>query len=343
MKKNADRVVGYVIILTVLAAALVYWLRGVETFDWQRFLANLEHVDWLWLTLAIILIGLSYVGRAVRWELMLRPMRAKPVFRGILTATAIGFTATVLFGRAGEFVRPYLIARNENVSISSQIAVWVAERIFDLLMVLALFGFALTHLREIASPKTAMILQAGGWALALLSAVCLLSVVSFRFFHDGLQQRLVDSLGFLPEKPLIRITAFIESFGHGMLATRDNRSLVLLIVYSVLEWVVLVLSSYCTLRALPGTSALRLSDSIVVLGFVAFGHSVQLPGVGGGAQVATLFVLSELYGLQAEAASAATLLMWLVNIVTIVPVGLVLAFTEGLHWKEMRNWEQPPV
>src|SRR5205823_6591158 len=36
------------------------------------------------------------------------------------------------FGRPGELIRPYLIARRENLSFSSQLAAWAVERIFDI-------------------------------------------------------------------------------------------------------------------------------------------------------------------------------------------------------------------
>jgi uncharacterized protein (TIRG00374 family) len=340
LAKTANHVAGYLIVLVVLVAALGYWIYNAGSFDWHRFGQILQAANWGWLSLAVVLIAASYVGRAVRWELMLRPIRPNPSFWGLVSATTIGFTATVLFGRAGEFVRPYLIARRENVSLSSQIAIWVAERIFDLLMVLALFGFGLAHVREIESPKTAMIMQAGGWALAVMSVVCLIAVGAFRFYHDGVRDRLMDALAVLPAPAHAKVSKFLDSFGEGMLATRDTRSLLLLILYSVIEWAVLVSTAYFTLRALPGTDTLSLSDSIVVLGFVAFGHSVQLPGIGGGGQVATLFVLTELYGKSPEVASAAALMMWIINILTIVPFGLVLAFVEGLHWNEMRSWEE---
>ena len=67
--------------------------------------------------------------------------------RNLLSATMIGFTAITLFGRPGEFVRPYLIARKEQVPVTSQFAAWVLERIFDLLMALLLFAFALTRVQ----------------------------------------------------------------------------------------------------------------------------------------------------------------------------------------------------
>ena len=43
----------------------------------------------------------------------------------------IGFTGLALLGRPGELIRPYLIARHQNLSFASQVAVWTVERIFD--------------------------------------------------------------------------------------------------------------------------------------------------------------------------------------------------------------------
>ena len=338
LKKHA-----YWIVLAALLAALWMWLRGVEQFEWGRFGSNLGQADPLWLLAACLLISLSYAGRAVRWELMLRPICPHPHYWRILSATAIGFTATVLFGRAGELVRPYLIAKKEGVSVSSQLAVWLAERIFDLLMVLLLFGFALAQLDKgaaHASPRTALILEASGWALGLLSLVCLIAITSFRYFHDGLRERLLDGLGFLPAPALAKATRFLDAFGDGMLATRDPRSLALLFTYSVLEWLVLILVGYCVMHSLPGTRQLTLQDTMIVLGFVAFGGMVQLPGIGGGAQVATIFTLTELYGIPAEAASGAALLSWLVSVAIVTPFGIGLALRQGLHWRDMRSWNK---
>ena len=50
----------------------------------------------------------------------------------MISPTLVGFTGIALLGRAGEFIRPYLIARRADLPFSSQLAVWGVERIFDL-------------------------------------------------------------------------------------------------------------------------------------------------------------------------------------------------------------------
>src|SRR4029077_9347035 len=74
----------------------------------------------------------AYVFRAIRWKLFLRPVRPHASWLELVPPTLIGFTGLALLGRPGEFIRPYLIARRTNLPISSQIAVWAVERIFDI-------------------------------------------------------------------------------------------------------------------------------------------------------------------------------------------------------------------
>ena len=66
---------------------------------------------------------------------MMLPLRPDVGLRSLISATAVGFTAVVFFGRPGEFVRPWLISVRERVPFSSQLAAWFIERIFDLLSV----------------------------------------------------------------------------------------------------------------------------------------------------------------------------------------------------------------
>src|SRR5271170_3210246 len=163
------------LILVVLASLialflLAYRTRGA-TFRWDLFLATLDHVDWRWLTASICLILLSNVGRALRWQVMLRPF-GRPIGVWRLTSdTAIGLTAGVLLGRVGEVVRPYLIAVQTGLPFSSQAAAWLLERMLDLLAVLFLCGYALIRLPAYTW------LRAGGYSLALVGAICLILIL----------------------------------------------------------------------------------------------------------------------------------------------------------------------
>src|SRR5580700_6194601 len=119
-------------------------------------------------------------GRALRWQVMLRPFGRTLSIGKLTSDTAIGFTAVILLGRVGEIVRPYLIALSAGLPLSSQLGAWILERLLDLLAVLLLFGFALIRVpagSSHAGPGLQWVLGAGGYLIAFVGAVCLLFLV----------------------------------------------------------------------------------------------------------------------------------------------------------------------
>ena len=56
-------------------------------------------------------------------------------------------------------------------------------------------------------------------------------------------------------------------------------------------------------------------------------------------QIATVLVLTEFFGLGLSAASGMALILWVLSFVVIVPVGLALAFHEGIRWRSLRHLE----
>jgi glycosyltransferase 2 family protein len=330
----------------VLAAAgllviawLLYRVRG-SSFQWQLFLSTLSHVNWAWLIVSIVLILLTYWGRALRWEVMLRPLGHTLTVRKLTYDTAIGFTAVVLLGRAGEVVRPYLISISAGVPFSSQVAAWMLERILDLLAVLLLFGLALSWIpsRGLAlGPALRWALGAGGYVVAAIGVACLLFLVLFRNFSESAQERLLSAMTFLPENYYERVERMLKTFSQGMESTRETRSLVLLLLYTVLEWALIIAAYYTLFRSFPVSAEFKITDVVIILGFLAFGSIVQIPGIGGGVQVMSVLVFTEIYHLPVEAAAGLAVFIWIITFVVVVPVGLVCAFHEGLNWSKLRQ------
>jgi hypothetical protein len=108
----------------------------------------------------------------------------------------------------------------------------------------------------------------------------------------------------------------------------------------VLEWIVILSAIHCALLAYPATAHFRILDTVVFSGFVTFGSAVQLPGIGGGMQVATVLVATELFGLGIESATALALLIWVLTWLTVVPFGLGIAFAQGLKWGTLRHAQE---
>jgi uncharacterized protein (TIRG00374 family) len=327
----------------VAAAALAWFVRSqlaAHSFDWSLAAASLRRLHWEWLVISLVPIFGSYYGRALRWAVFLKPLKPHPSMRNLLAATVIGFSAITLFGRPGEFVRPYLIAIKEKVSIPSQLAAWFLERMFDLLMALLVFGFALTRLPAAAAhvgPKLAWVLAVGGRVVWVVSLAILLLLFGMRHFTEPLRKRLVSALRLLPERYFLKFEHLLGAFVQGIESTRSDGALLLVFLYSVVEWGLILACYWCLARAFQGIIDLTFVDVIIFLGFVSFGAIVQIPGIGGGVQVVAALVLTELFKVRLELATTFAVFTWIISFVVVVPAGLVWALKEGLDLRSLRR------
>jgi uncharacterized protein (TIRG00374 family) len=309
-------------------------------FDWALAAGSLARLRWDWLALALVPMFGTYYGRALRWAVFLKPLKPKPSIRNLLSATLIGFTAITLFGRPGEFVRPYLIAVKERVPVTSQFAAWVLERMFDLLMALLVFAFALTrvHASGVQVGETlAWVLAFGGKIVAALCLALLALILSFRHLAEPVQKRLMAGLRFLPEQRFAKVERWLEAFVQGVESTRSDGALLLVLVYSAIEWLLIAACYWCLARSFSGMITMNLVDVLIFMGFVSFGSAVQIPGIGGGMQVVAVLVLTELFGVRLELATAFAIFTWILTFVAIVPIGLLVALKEGLDWASLRR------
>ncbi len=65
------------------------------------------------------------------------------------------------------------------------------------------------------------------------------------------------------------------------------------------------------------------------------GSMVQLPGIGGGSQLATIATLQRVFDVPPELAASCGIMLWLVTFVSVVPLGLFLAHRERLSLREL--------
>ena len=170
-------------------------------------------------------------------------------------------------------------------------------------MILALFGLALTRTGSVGWAPDSWLhtaLQAAGWVAGVTGAGCLAGLIALRRYRGQIRSRLEQALSFLPEVPLARVRGFIHAFDECMESTRDPASLWMLVGLTVVEWTLVAGVFISVLWAFPEVSRLTVSEVLTTMGFVTFAGVIQIPGVGGGMQIAAILVLTELYGIGAR-------------------------------------------
>lgn len=330
--------------LALAAVVAAFYLTREKSFDWRLFAHSVTTLDAGWMGSSLIFSFATYLVRALRWRVLIRPQREKTPLGPMLSATVIGFSAGTMIGRAGEMVRPYLIAARTGLPFPSQVAAWIVERMYDILVALAVFGGALIEVRGAMgggpSVSTALgwTMRVGGIAIFGGSALALSVLLAMKYRSLPLQAWLLRTLSFLSEHHFTRVEKLISGFVAGAQATRSQSATVILLGYTIVEWLLVAACYACVLRAF-GANGFTAADVLVLTGFVAFGSLVQLPAVGGGFQVTAVLVLTEIFSLPVELSTSMGLMLWIVSFLAIVPVGFVLALREGLTWARLREAE----
>jgi glycosyltransferase 2 family protein len=327
-----------VVIVLVLAAMVFLQIRARRRFDWAKFAEGSEGINWLRVLYGIGLIYFADALRALRWKIFLRPTRPKASAWSLIAPQYVGFTGLALLGRPGEFIRPYIIARKQNVSFPSQLAIWFVERAFDVgavTLLLSIDIFAVGSMRE----------DYPGWGVfgyALIALFLAFVALQFALWRHGRAisawvcrqvSRVSESSGVSLEKKLLAVS-------EGMSAIKDPLSFLELSVLSVAIWILVAFAYLQVTHAYPadtGLPGLNLPEVILLMGSSVAGGVIQLPVVGGGSQLATIAVLTHTFGYtdSPELAVSCGILLWLVTFMSVVPAGLLLARREHISLRKV--------
>ena len=334
------RILASVVVFLILAVLIYLQYRHWRSFDWGTFWSQTHRIRKIHVLHGILLIYLGYGLRAWRWKFFLKPVRPKITTLDLVSPTLVGFTGLALLGRAGEFIRPYLIARRTNLPFSSQLAVWGVERIFDLgaftiLMMLAIF--LPSALPSIPHPEYYLRFREIGFFLRCVGGGNKsIAAVVIRRNGDKVAAWIEKRFAHLSSNLGHSLAQKVREFGMGLNTIHSPLSLLWLILVSVGMWYAIALA-YQEVTHSYGVDALAIpvSQLLILMFSSMLGSMLQLPAVGGGSQIATITTLSSVFDVPPELAASCGILLWLVTFAAVIPSGLLLAHREGLSLRKL--------
>jgi uncharacterized membrane protein YbhN (UPF0104 family) len=343
MSRTSRRI--FFLLLALLAlGGLFYKFRNsitLEGFQWSTVGQSLRDARFSLLLLTVATIYLCFAIRALRWMRFSRTLGATH-FGNVYSATLMGFTCTFLLGRAGEPIRPVLIAKKDGLSIPRMFGVYVLERVFDMAATVVIAGSALLFFeqRGLVNGEDGTLLRLTRSAGSLLIAALLVAVSFLIYFRYHGAEWLARRL----KKPSWRtgwrgkFILLLEGFSEGLQGIRTWNDLGALIGLSAVHWFLIVMCYLWVAHAFGGKlGELTLAGAALVLAFSMVGSAVQFPGVGGGAQVATFVVLTLIFGVEKVPAATMSIVVWLLTFASCSLAGLPLLFREGWSMGDLRK------
>ncbi len=283
----------------------------------------MKNANYFWLGLSLVIGSFAQVSRAIRWQMLIKPLGFRPGFLNTLFAVMISYFANLLFPRLGEVTRCAVLTRYEKVPMQHLIGTVITERILDLiaLALILLLGFVMEFdkileyfnngFQEVNA--TAVVEQKSFFArnfilitLGIGAATLTLTFLAFR--------KAIMKLRFYHK---VRDAA--KGMLDGVKSVRHVDKIGWMVFHSIFIWICYYMMMYVCIYSIPETS--ELSFGAVITAFVI--GSVAMIISPGGIGLYPVFVAGALmlYGVDKAFGSSFGMLVWGTQTISIVVFG----------------------
>jgi uncharacterized protein (TIRG00374 family) len=309
-------------ILLFLLAVLILWWFG-RNLDWAEVSQSLRKANPLYLALAVMIVCLGYLLRAIRWKVLLQPITDSSLLE-LFATTTVGFAAMFLIGRAGEIVRPmWLPMRDRRVRPSAAVVTIGVERVFDLASLICFFSFGLIWFQTPPGRESefAYIRLVGN----LMLAAAIIGVLALIVYHYqaariiGWVSRITDRK-LIPGRLRVIILSLMRQLATSLEILKDWKEIFWATFWTIGLWLAIALPTWFVILAfgLP----LSFVDSIFVMGVASMGSLVPTPGGAAGAFHAATAGSLMLLDVDKDTAAATSIIMHLVYFAPAVIFGI---------------------
>lgn len=256
MKKYIQLAVGF----AISAFFLWYAFKDVKL---SELMESLRQTNWLYAVPMIAITLGSFFWRCFRWRIFLKPTKDVPATR-LFGPLMIGFAFNnILPARAGEFLRPLALTKQEGVPYTAALSTIVLERLVDVVTLLILLATMPLYvaLDPTVSETFSGITVNAGWInsnmpkLSVIAAILMLGVLSFAVpAVRDLYIRILHVLKFIPQTLREKIEGLIETFSKGFDSLRSPGAVAMTALHSAIIWLSVAFSFQLMSWGFPGVS-----------------------------------------------------------------------------------------
>ena len=322
------------VLVSVLASALFAWFLSHANLAGVWTEVKRARVDLL--VAGFFAVILTYVIRAWRWQYLLHPI-GPTRFRTAFRTTVIGFAALgVLPARAGDVLRPYLLARQEGLMVSATLATIVMERVLDLIAVLALLALYVWGIADATTLPPALLrgIEVSA-AVAGLVAIALMGVMWVLATHpERIGGFVFTAARVLPHAVADRLAGLARTFSGGFAVAREPRALAAAVAWSFPLW--LAIAAEAWLVTIAFGIAMPFAGTFLLQALLVIGVAVPTPGAVGSYHEAYRIGVTTFFGAPEDTAVAAAIVTHAVSYFPVVLTGIVFMAQDGLSFGRIK-------
>lgn len=327
MKSNIIKGLQFLLFLSI-GLGILYYLYYTSNASYQEqliaegkppqdYLVKLGQdfagVNYFWIGMVVLVYLASNVSRAIRWKMLLDPLKTaqgdgvpKVRFHNAFFATLINYVVNSVFPRAGEVARCGVIRAYEGISLEKVLGTVFLDRVLDVVMLALMMGLALLlefdnlwgYLSENAFQSEDG--QSSGlpiWIWIGMGVILLCGILFFVFRKQLMQTAMYK-----------KIESLVMGFVAGLRSIQQLNNPLAFVAHTIFIWLMYYLMLYLAFFAFAPTEHLSMSAGLLVFVFGALGIVVPSPGGIGSYQFFVSTALVSFYSLnQADALSFANI------------------------------------
>lgn len=287
---------GRKLIYSLVGALLIYIVLALWS-DWSQLSAALIDFPWLWLPVVILLTLVNYGGRLIKWQWYLRLLGVSISAGDSTRIFGIGMLMVMTPGKAGEFLKSYMVRNVTGTPMSVTAPAVLGERLTDGLAMLVLASIGLFAFPYPTARWAAVVAFTGA-----LAVITIIQIRPLALWLLGIGSRL----------PVIkRFAANLLAFYESSYLIFHPRNLLIALGIGIVSWAAEGMAYYLVLvgfGAQPGLETSFIALFIFCISTV-IGALIAMPGGLGGVEGSLVFLSSNLLLLERAPATAAALLV----------------------------------
>lgn len=320
MRKTAGILLKTVLPLALGVYLIWYFFHSMEPEVKEYFYKALREANYFWVFLSLLLSFFALLSRAYRWKYLLEPLGYKTSLWNRYHAIMIGYIVNLTIPRAGEASRAGMLYRSDGVPFSKSFGTILAERVFDLIMLLSV-----ALLASVVGAgdfwKIKKMIEAIGNDPESASKVQLIKWIIAGVFL------LAFAIVFLIKSIRQKVIGFVKGLISGALSVFKTKNPLGFIGHTLFIWGLYITYFSICFFALPETSDVPFKGMLIAFLAGSLGITLTNGGIGIFPLVVGLVVeyyLKDQYGDQAWGIGCALgMIIWSSQTVLIILLGLL--------------------
>jgi len=320
LKRIVFNILKFSLFLGIGAALLWVITKDLTEQDRNDIAESFREANYWWVVLSVVIGIISHIFRALRWQMMLKPLGHEPRLITTFASVMVAYLANLAVPRLGEVTRCGIMQRYEKVPFDKAVGTIVVERGIDLLSLFIVTILALSLqfslIADFFNEKVLFPME-GKFAFSTGTIVVIPAILVLLYFITRWAIRRWQHTDLY-----LRIRILFMNVRDGITSIRHLERFPLFLFYSVMIWVCYYAMIHICFNALPETTVYGVREGLAILVFGTLGI-ISTPGGIGAYQFIVTELLNHVYLLDRPVAYAFSWIVWVGQTIMIILFGLL--------------------